>query len=86
MGFWGKGNIGKISKGTVEHEPTFREQETKLYKLEDEKHFDIRNKERYLIILRFYLRLFMHHCHWFCLLYTRDHNSFWICLFVFYVH
>ena len=36
MGFGEQGNIGKISRGTREHEPIFREQGTELYKLEDE--------------------------------------------------
>ena len=25
--------------------------------------------------MSFYLWSFMHHCHWFCLLYTRDHKN-----------
>ena len=35
-GFREQGNIGKISKGTREHERIFSEQGKKIYKLEDE--------------------------------------------------
>ena len=38
----------------------------KLYKLED---------KNILIFLRFNVWSFMHHCHWFCLLHTRDHKN-----------
>ena len=36
QGFGEQGNIGKISKGTREHEPIFREQRNKTLQLEDE--------------------------------------------------
>ena len=39
-----KGNIGKISKGTREHEPIFREQGSITVQIRRRKHFDIRNK------------------------------------------
>ena len=43
-GFGEKGNIGKISKGTREHEPIFREQGNKTVQIRGSKHFDIKNK------------------------------------------
>ena len=42
-----QGNIGKISKGTREREPIFREQGNKAVQIRGRKHFDIINKERY---------------------------------------
>ena len=42
-----QGNIGKISKGTREHEPIFREQGNITVQIRRRKHFDIRNKEGY---------------------------------------
>ena len=39
-----QGNIGKISKGTREHEPTFRVQGNITVKFRRRKHFNIRNK------------------------------------------
>ena len=42
-----QGNIGKISKGTREHEPIFRERGNKTVQISP-KQFDIRNRERHL--------------------------------------
>ena len=39
-----QGNIGKISKGTREHESIFREQRKITVQIKRRKHFDIRNK------------------------------------------
>ena len=60
-GFGEQGNIGKISKGTREHEPIFREKGNKTVQIRGRKHFDIINKERRLF-LRFYLWSFMYNC------------------------
>ena len=73
-GFGEQGNIGKISKGTREHEPIFREKGNKTVQIRGRKHFDIRNKERRLF-LRFYLWAFMYHCHWFLLLWRSPGGS-----------
>ena len=37
QGFWEQGNIGKISKGTREHEPIFREQGNKTLQIRGRK-------------------------------------------------
>ena len=59
-----KGTLAKISKGTREHEPIFREHGNKTVQIRGRKHFDIINRERRLF-LRFYLWSFMYNCHFF---------------------